>query len=366
MARHMKPEEILINAVISKQASVRVEKVLGSAEKLFRNAFDTEPRILAYISGYETSFMKNGLVQMMYDYDVSLHYQDSIPDRLDDVVLDNGSWEVIEILTKGMPKSVKIVTKNPERIDRDMRKHMGQLLSGYEGIRGFHISSLSFERLTDYNVTEITFDYILSVPSLRQYQSKAVFTARNIWRDILGRSSVPQFVKPFLAFSWLSQECVYDQRTFDEVEADPERVPSDPIPHLAYGPLCEHRGICGGFAWAFKTLMDLQNIECNIIVGFLKEDRSVRHAWCLVKIDGQYYHVDPTWGSKNEGVYVEEYMIPDQLCRATHEWNEEDYPSARGIRFDYDFVEEYLADNGQDYIDDGANEKYFWPDLIID
>jgi hypothetical protein len=112
--------------------------------------------------------------------------------------------------------------------------------------------------------------------------------------------------------------------------------------------------------------MDAQNIECINVAGYLKEDKSVQHAWCMVKMDGQYYHVDPTWGSKDEGVHVDGCMIPDQILRATHEWDESEYPTARGTRFDYDFIEEYLVNNGQDFIDDGANEKYFWPDMIVD
>lgn len=366
MARRTSPEDVLINAIISKQASVHIEKVMGSVDKLFKTAFDKEPRILAYISGYESSYMKNSLIQLMYDYDITLTFQDNTPSSIDDVIVDTGAWDASSILKKGMPVSVKIITRDPNRISGQMRENMDRLLSSYEGIMGYHVDSMSFERMTDYCVSEVAFDYSLPVSALRQYQGKAAFAAKNIWRNILGRANVPQFVKPFLAFSWLSQECTYDQRAYDEVEADPTKTPSDPVPHIAYGPLCENRGICGGFAWAFKTLMDAQNIECINVAGYLKEDKSVQHAWCMVKMDGQYYHVDPTWGSKDEGVHVDGCMIPDQILRATHEWDESEYPTARGTRFDYDFIEEYLVNNGQDFIDDGANEKYFWPDMIVD
>ena len=166
--------------------------------------------------------------------------------------------------------------------------------------------------------------------------------------------------------SYITQECCYDQRAFDEVESNPEKTPSDPIPHLAYGPLVEFRGICSGLAWAFKTLMDEANIECICVSGFLKEDLKTGHMWNLVKLDGQYYHVDPTWGIKDDGVYISGLLQPDSMMKITHIWELSDYPTARGMRFDYDFIEDFLVENGNDFLDDGANEKYFFPEEIID
>ena len=87
--------------------------------------------------------------------------------------------------------------------------------------------------------------------------------------------------------------------------------------------------------------------------------------WNLVKLDGQYYHVDPTWGIKNNGVFVNRLLQPDGMMKATHVWKNSDYPQARGARFDYDYIEDFLVQNGNDYLDD-ANEKYFFPDEIID
>ena len=366
MARRVTPEDELITAITAKQPGIRLERVMGSIQKVFRKALDKEPRLLAYISTYETSYMRNSIIQMMYDYDLTITYQDDAPSNINDVIVDTGTWDVRSLYLAGMPKTAKVITKNPERIGKDLDQSMPKLIAEYEGIMGFHSGTMEFKGLSDQFVLDIGFDYIVPMHVLRQYQGKAVFEAKNIWRNILGRSVVPDFVKPFLAFSWISQECTYDQRAYNEVESDAARIPSDPVPHLAYGPLCEHRGICSGFAWAFRTLMEQQNIECLTVTGFLKEDKSTRHAWCMVKIDGQYYHVDPTWGSKDEGVFVDGCMIPDQQLRATHEWDEKEYPQARGMRFDYDYIEEYLADNGTEYIDDGANEKYFWPDIIID
>lgn len=360
------PEDTLISAMSSKQGQVRLQHCVGSVDTVFKNALKKDPRLLAYLSSYQYSYMKRGLVQIMYDYDVTIQYQDSCPESLNDVIVDNGDWNANSIIKKGVPKEVTLITSDVDGVTQKLANILDIMLSNYEGIHGWLTSTSSFEKLTTDVVCIITYSYIMPPQQLRQFQGKAIFAAKNIWRTILGKARVPQFVKPFLALSYLTQECCYDQRAFDEVESDPSSVPSDPVPHLAYGPLVEKRGICGGLAWAFKTLMDEANIECICVSGFLKEDLKTGHMWNMVKIDGQFYHVDPTWGIKDNGVFVSALMQPDSMIKSTHIWKHENYPSARGIRFDYDYIEDYLAENGDEFLDDGANEIYFFPEEIVD
>lgn len=366
MALFTPPEDMLITAISSKQPQVRLERCVGSLEGVFKNAFKKEPRIQAFLASYEANYMKRGLVQIVYDYDVTLMYQENCPASLNDVLIDNGSWEAESVLTKGAPKELTMVTTDENAVATKLSDILGTMLSCYEGINGWNTHTSSFEKMSTYSICRIGYDYIVPMHQLRQYQGKGVFAAKSIWRTILGKARVPQFVKPFLAFSYLTQECCYDQRAFDEVESNPTAPPTDPIPHLAYGPLVEKRGICSGMAWAFKTLMDEANVECICIHGHLKENMNVGHMWNLVKVEGQYYHVDPTWGIKNNGVDINALMQPDSMMRATHVWDDTKFPAARGMRFDYDFVEDYLAENGDDFLDDGANEVYFFPEEIID
>lgn len=359
-------EDRLIAAISARQGAIRLEHCVGSLKSIFKAAFRKEPRLVAFLNGYEYTYMKQGLVQVMYDYDVTMTFNPDCPADINSVLLDNGSWDVKTLLTKGKPKDVDIVTKDPEGIQNQLREIIGQMLAMYEGIHGWNTQQYSFADLTDYTVVRIRYSYLMPQAQLRSCQAKAGFAAKNIWRGILGRARVPDFVKPFLAQSYLSQECCYDQRAYDELEGNPSAEPSDPIPYLAYGPLVENRGICGGLAWAFRKLMEEMRIECICVNGYLKEDTSIGHMWNMVKIDGQYYHVDPTWGIKDDGVFVGGLMQPDSIMRATHIWDTSQYPAARGTKFDYDFVEDFLAENGNEYLDDGANERIFFPDSIYD
>ncbi len=55
--------------------------------------------------------------------------------------------------------------------------------------------------------------------------------------------------------------------------------------------LLNNEMICAGYALLFKELMDRQGIECEYVHG-------EKHAWNNLKIDGQWYPIDLTWGAE--------------------------------------------------------------------
>lgn len=361
----MSAENDLIAAIASKQPQVRLH--CKKPDLVFKAALRADPRILAFVTKYQyQSVSAKRSLLMGEDYDLMIEYNDNAPNDINDVQIDRGSWDAESLMTADMPQSAAIVTQNIGRIEKSLNETLPLMISAYEGLFGWKSTILSYEKITDYQLIQISFDYITDEAVLEQMKNKARFGAKQIWKKILGNAKVPQFVLPFLALSYLAQECAYDQKAFDEVEKNQHEQPSDPIPSLSYGPLVEHRGICGGLAWAYKRLMDEAGIECSCVSGFLKEDTSTGHAWDLVKLDGQYYHVDPTWGIKDRGVHVDGLLQPDAVFRSTHIWDTNRYPAANGLRFQYDFIEDYLVENGMEYLDDGAEEKYMFPDDIVE
>ena len=132
------PEDTLISAMSSKQAQVKLRHCFGSLGTVFKNALKKEPRLLAYLSSYQYSYMKKGLVQIMYDYDVTITYQDDCPDSLDDIVVDSGEWDATTILEKGNPKPIQLVTLDMNKVASKLSEQMSKLLSYYEGINGWN------------------------------------------------------------------------------------------------------------------------------------------------------------------------------------------------------------------------------------
>ena len=58
--------------------------------------------------------------------------------------------------------------------------------------------------------------------------------------------------------------------------------------NIAYGPLIEGYGLCGGYTDAMALFLDYFNIPNFKII-------SENHVWNAVKINNKWYHLDLTW-----------------------------------------------------------------------
>lgn len=61
-----------------------------------------------------------------------------------------------------------------------------------------------------------------------------------------------------------------------------------------YSVFVNKASVCAGYARATQYLLQKCGIECIYVTGTITNQES--HAWNIVNIDGQYYHVDTTWG----------------------------------------------------------------------
>ena len=78
-----------------------------------------------------------------------------------------------------------------------------------------------------------------------------------------------------------------------------------PYSHEIIGPLGHGVGVCEGIAKSVKVLCDALGIWCMIAVCGNNPEKGIkyRHTWNIVRINGQYYHLDATFDNtlgKNE------------------------------------------------------------------
>ena len=66
--------------------------------------------------------------------------------------------------------------------------------------------------------------------------------------------------------------------------------------NTAVGTLLKGKGVCAGYALGMKLMCDISGIESCIVRGTaVSETGAEAHAWLVVRIGGNWYHVDPTW-----------------------------------------------------------------------
>ena len=78
-----------------------------------------------------------------------------------------------------------------------------------------------------------------------------------------------------------------------------------------YGALIEHESRCEGISKAFAWCMNELGVECFTIAGhplWDVESLYSSHSWNIIKIDGEYYHVD--LAADNLRNYPDEFVLP--------------------------------------------------------
>ena len=70
-----------------------------------------------------------------------------------------------------------------------------------------------------------------------------------------------------------------------------------PYSHEIIGPLGQGVGVCEGIAKSVKVLCDALGVWCVIAICGNNPEKGIkyRHTWNIVRIGGQYYHLDATF-----------------------------------------------------------------------
>ena len=96
-----------------------------------------------------------------------------------------------------------------------------------------------------------------------------------------------------------------------------------PYSHEIIGPLGQGVGVCEGIAKAVKVLCDALGLWCMIAICGNNPEKGIkyRHTWNIVRIGGQYYHLDATFdNSLQRGVKRYDYCnLDDSRCFRDHE-----------------------------------------------
>jgi hypothetical protein len=131
-------------------------------------------------------------------------------------------------------------------------------------------------------------------------------------------------------------------------EEDIRSKPKSDDSYSPFGVIFNKKGACESYSRAFQILMSMCNVETLLIYG---EARGTAHVWNLVKLGGNYYHVDLTFDDpvaedektarindelSKRGITSKEYFnINDRDMAKNHTWDTSKYPVCEADEYNY-------------------------------
>ncbi|SKA79200.1 Transglutaminase-like superfamily protein [Caloramator quimbayensis] len=199
-----------------------------------------------------------------------------------------------------------------------------------------YINNISIE--SSYNETSninlnIKFDYNYPRETILNQQSEVNKKAKEIIDSII-KADMTDFQKELAIHDYIINNTRYDEENYYNGSIPWES-------YTSYGALIKGVAVCQGYASAMSKLLNLAGIENMIITG---KANGEAHAWNLVKLDGEWYHVDVTWddpifyknGNKVDTIRYDYFNITDSQMMKDHTWDIDMYPKCTETKYRYD------------------------------
>ena len=123
------------------------------------------------------------------------------------------------------------------------------------------------------------------------------------------------------------------------------------VKHTAYEALINSSGVCDGITKAYMLLLEKVGIETIMVTGVMGD---VAHAWNIVKLDDEYYHIDATSDSVELGgkyhTIHRYFNLNDAEIQRTHKIDEDfDIIPCEGTKYEYYRYKDYYIDYTEDF-----------------
>jgi len=199
--------------------------------------------------------------------------------------------------------------------------------------------SITIKRTTNYYVWK---HYVARepIPETEQKAKQLYEIVEKIMSECV-RDSMSDYEKELALHDYLIRNCQYSKNTAQ---------PSGSDIYRAYGALVNGDAVCNGYAEALQLLFACAGLESHFVIGTAD---GVEHAWNLVKVDGEWYHLDATWndplpdqGNQETHSY---FNVSDEVMSASHQWDGGSYPKAMDMRYNFYVYQDLYFENFDEY-----------------
>lgn len=185
------------------------------------------------------------------------------------------------------------------------------------------------EDMSVYDTSAILTAWEKGDPAGLSGEDRAIYDAAQAVLEEIIQDGMSDYEKEVAVYDWVTRNIGYGWSRMDVLEETPREA------YTPYGGLVDRLAVCLGFATSFQLLMDMAGVECITVVGATLGSTG-DHAWNMVRLDGEWYCVDPTWdfGSQENTPPGWRFfnVTSDFMARSNHQW-------------DYDAIPEATAEN---------------------
>lgn len=178
-------------------------------------------------------------------------------------------------------------------------------------------------------------EYIYSNEQIREFDRRLEIGLQTFCRKYI-QHGMSDYQKEIIIHDFLVKTIKYDHEAANSI------IPQIDEAYNVIGALLKRRAVCWGIACAFKLLCDYCKVKSFVVIGDTKPKLgSAGHAWNMVNLDGESYHVDVTWDIKEKGdiSFCYDYLnLDDGLIHLDHSWESTLYPKCTSNRYNYYFL----------------------------
>lgn len=123
------------------------------------------------------------------------------------------------------------------------------------------------------------------------------------------RPDMNELEKVLAVYKYFAENIAYDYEWLDALNNANGEFDHPDI--AVYEALNNHKGVCHTYTYLVEFALEQLDIDCIRLIGQMKADENSFHMWPLVWIDGQAYHLDPTWDGDKDSASLYYFGMTD-------------------------------------------------------
>ena len=157
--------------------------------------------------------------------------------------------------------------------------------------------------------TKIKFTYAYSA----EKHAKKIAFLDNEYLTLINEnvtSDMNELEKVLAIYKYFANRISYDYEWLDGLNMSEDKFLYPDIE--IYQALKTNKGVCHTYTYLCEFALQQLGIECLRITGTMTGTEDDGHMWLLVRIDGKYYHCDPTWDRGENEIGLKYFGMTDK------------------------------------------------------